>query len=354
MSETLKEYITLQHRAFTQSAETAFVFVGQGVQQVGMGTELFDYSQAAKEVYQVADEVAANSDYSVTDLSFKGPKELLDQTRYSQPAILTFNQAYYEAIKTELGSDFKRPSVVAGFSLGELSAICVAGSINFAEMMKVVESRAEGMQKACDASPGGKMIVTIRVKGEQGLSLGHRIVFADAIRHLVRNEGLYIGSINTDVQIGLGGSEEALQRAEQWLKTYKREGKHEILWRRLAVSGAFHTPAMQSAAVQLDGALDQVTILDPKIPIIANTNGVVINNADAIKAEVLAHLTSPVRWYHSVRVLYKRGIRYMIEPGSKPVVTAMVQRLDQAILPVKGDGGRGITLAHILLPKDEI
>lgn len=361
MPEILRgQYLTLQHRAFINPSETVFVFPGQGFQQVGRGKQLYDYSEAAKKVFNIADEVVAPAGYSVSDISFKGPKDTLDQTRFSQPVILTLNEAYYEAIREELGDAFKDPSALAGLSLGELSAIRAARSIGFKPMLQVVDSRGEEMQRICDANPGGKLMVTIRVKGEEGLSLRHRIILGRAIRYLTKSDELeeddrlIVGSINTDVSISLGGSKRALQKAEVWLKQYKRSGNEEITWIRIPVKGPFHTPAMKGAEKGVKEVLDKVDIADPQIPVIANTDGSILTTAEAVRAEIIPHISSPVRWYKSIRVLYKNGARFIVEPGDQPNVLWTIQRDNYVTVPVRGDYGKGIVLAHISLPREEL
>lgn len=341
---TGESFITLQHKVF--QSRVAVVFPGQGGQRVGMGEELYNYSSIAREIYEDTEQITKEWGYSIKNLSFRGPKETLDLTRYSQMAILLANHAYYKHLIEELGTNF-RPAVLAGFSLGELVAICEAGAIDFANLFRLVNSRAESMQRVCEASPGGKMVVTMRLKDDEDVSISHRRVFAQAIKHLVKVEGLYIGSINSDIQIGLGGSEKALQDAISWLKKYKREGNPEIAWVRLSVSGPFHTPMMEPVVDDLSEALNKIPLKCLEIPVIGNTNAALI---DDVKQEVLAHLTSPVKWYKSINVL-SRMSPYILEPGEKPITTKLSQKKDQILMPIRGNNGNGPILAHILMPR---
>lgn len=345
MREQLLEFVTLNHPAFKEPKNTAFVFPGQGIQRVGMGLELFNYSPRAREIYKLADEAVAEFDFAVTKVSFEGPKDLLDITCYTQPAILTYNHSNYETIRSECEPDFK-PAIVAGVSLGEYSAVIAANVAPLEKVLKASFYRGKGMIKAGNLYPGGKIIVFSKTEDQR--------MYAVVSRYLYKEVGLKPGIIMTSTKIGWGGSEEDLQRATKGLKEFRRKEGYEIGWARAAML-PFHTQEMEPAVPDLEEALDEVPISEPTIPIIANTNGEIINSAGSIKGELIAHLTSPVRWVSSVRVLSKIGIRYVVEPGNKEVVlsNSRFPREDQIIIPVRCNNGAGPVVAHILIPREE-
>lgn len=352
MVETEK-FITLDHPAFQLDNKTALVFPGQGMQRVGMGSELYTYSPRARSVYDLADQTAAGFGKSIKTLSFTGPADALKDTGNTQLAILTYNQAHYETMQEELGENF-RPSVVAGFSLGEYSAMCVAKVISFEEMVKVVHLRGKAMQQVIEENPGGKMIITIRNKGGQEITPKQQRAYAFVIRRL-REEGLEIGSVISPTQMGLGGSEDALQNAIQWVRGLRKEPGYEAIVgvRMSGVAGPYHTSGMKDAVLPLEKALDETSLLNPVIPLASNVKGDIINTAGAVKTELLKHLTHKIMWHQIVRMLGKRGARYVVEPGNKPAVLPMWPEEDRVILPVRGSHGDGIVLAHILMPREE-
>ncbi|MBI2338583.1 ACP S-malonyltransferase [Candidatus Daviesbacteria bacterium] len=346
MVET-KEFVTFDHPAFTKPENTAFVFPGQGIQKVGMGRDIFEYSEGARETYRIADEIATEFGYSVSDISFNGPKEDLD--RLSQTLILTRNRAYGVAVCEHLGKNF-RPAAVAGYSLGELNAIEFAGSGKYTDLFRAVETRREECKKANGKAPGGEAAIILR---ETGLTADYTQFLSEGLIYLNKTEGLYLALATSDTYFVIAGTNEALKGAEEFVKDFRRRtGNKGILFQRLAVEGAYHTPLMLPAQEGLRKTLNETEILDANIPIIANTTGQPMEKAKDIRAEILAHLISPVQWYRSIRRLYKTGIRYVVEPGDKPLITSVSLKEGRILLPVKAEEN-GPDLAYILMPGEE-
>lgn len=349
MSERLLEFVTLDHPAFQKPEKTALVFPGQGIQKVGMGSEVFEYSKKARETYQIADEIAEEFGYSVTDISFNGPKEDLD--RLSQTLILTRNKACADAFCEKVGENFK-PAAVAGYSLGELSAIEFARSIGFGDLFRSVEKRRIECEKVNGINPGGELAVILNAE-ENGLTAEDTHFLDEGLLYLKRTPGLYLALTTSDTHFVVAGNDKTLDETEEFLRSYrKRTGNKKILWKRLPVQGAYHTPLMQPALEGLKMKLDETEILDARMPIIANTTGRPIEKATDIRVEILAHLISPVEWYRSIRRLYKMGIENIVEPGNKPLITSVSLKEGRVLLPVKEDENSPI-LAFVLMPREE-
>lgn len=347
----IEKFVTLDHPAFTSPEKTAIVFPGQGIQHVGMGRDIFDNSDAARIIYGIADEKAWSSKYFVTDVSFNGPKNVLDDC--SQTAILTRNAAYYAAIIEELGEGLK-PAAVAGYSLAEFNAIVAAGSIKFADMFSAVESRRQGSLRVNSLNAGGEMAVILNIKEEDDLTPEHIRFLNEGLLYLRGKQDLFLALSTSRTHFVVAGTNEALKRAEDWVRSYRGEsGIKEIICKKLPIDGAYHTPLMKEALAELEEALKRIPIIKARIPIIANTTGHPIEEVEDIINEIKAHLISPVDWYKSIRVLYKLGIKYIVEPGDKPLITSVSLKEGRVLLPVKGDHGNGIILAHILMPEEE-
>lgn len=344
--KTLVPFITTTELVSKQHKEIAFIYPGQGFQFVKMGEEVFAYSSRARKTYEIANQAVAEFGFEVSTISFKGPKEKLDETWYTQPAILTYSRAYTEAILEECGPDFK-PGMVGGFSLGEYSAIDTAGVAPFPDMIKASYLRGKSMKQVDIIRPGGKIIVFNRSEENQK-------IYAFVCRTLQKDSNLALGAAITPSKLCFGGSNEDIENAIKQLEEIKEKTGFKTLgWSRIAIL-PYHTEDMRPAVHGLEEALNQISFLPPSIPVVTN-NREIITSADPIKGELVAHLTSPVRWISEVNILRKQGIRYLVEPGKKIAILQVSQfaKEDRVILPIRGNNGSGPVLGHISLPKEE-
>lgn len=342
--------VDINHPAITAGKETAFVFVGQGVQKMGMGKQLYEQYEEARKVYDTADRITEKFGYKVTDVSFNGPNEKLALTRFAQPAIFTWNHAYFSVLKQQLGENFVPPGFAAGYSLGEINALTAFGAVDFEIMLTFINSRAEITQRACDENPGGMLSVRIKETEDAVPTPDQRKMFAICIRQL-RLLNLHIGYIVNPFHFGVGGNEDSIKKGREWLEEYRRQKGADIQFTRLPVNGAFHTPLMNSAVENLSRALSEIEISPTSIPIIANTTGRPIQNPLEIRQEVSTHLTDPIRWYKSIQTLQRRRVVHTLELGDKPIVSRMSKRQGQEITPVVTKDR--ITIAHLLTNKDD-
>ena len=282
--------------------KTALLFPGQGTQEVGMGEKLCRKYSIARHIYRTADWVL---DYPIRDISFKGPEEKLNKTIYTQPAILVFNHALYEVLRDR--KDFCTPAFVAGNSLGEYNALLTAGAFSFEGALKLIQARAESMQRACDTNPGG--LLAVRNPSEE---------IKDKLMELGLEEALF----NTQEQVVFGGSNDSLDEAVSWFQQNNPRGAT-----RLNVAGAFHTSLMKPAVEPFSKALKKVEIRDCEIPVIANTTAEPIRKAEEIRQELINQLTRPVLWHKTIVYLDKYGVRQIFEVGEKKILTNMVNRI---------------------------
>lgn len=189
--------------------------------------------------------------------------------------------------------------------------------------------------------------------GGEGLTAEHTKFLSEGLMYLKKTPGLYLALTTSDTHFVVAGNTQTLDETEEFVKSYRiRTGNKKILCKRLPIQGAYHTPLMQPAQEGLKRILNETEILDAQMPIIANTTGLPIEKADDIRKEILAHLVSPVDWYRSIRGLYKGGIRYIVEPGNKPLITSVSLKEGRILLPVRVDKNSP-DLAYILMPKEE-
>ena len=288
---------------------SAFLFPGQGSQFVGMGNKLFNESKAAKEIFEAADEALG---IGISTICFEGPEEALVQTVNTQPGLLTVEIATYEAWKELKGREVPAPSFTAGHSLGEYSALVAAGALKLADALKVIRVRGLLMGQAGEQNPGGMLAVI-------GLA-------REPLEEVCNASGTYIANDNCPGQIVISGGNAELEKAAALAK---ESGAKMCV--PLKVSGAFHSPLMNSACQGLAEAVDDVEIKDAEIPVIGNSTGRPIIKADDIRAELKAQIISPVHWTDTMTYLIGQGVKDFYEIGPGNVLAGLLKRTSKEV-----------------------
>ena len=283
----------------------AFVFPGQGAQFTGMGKDLYDNYPLAKELFEKANDILG---FRITDIMFNGTDEELKQTKVTQPAV--FLHSVISALC--LGDDFK-PEMVAGHSLGEFSALVSAGAISFEDGLKLVYARAMAMQKACEAAPS-TMAAIIGLPDEK----------VEEICAEVNKEGHVCvpANFNCPGQLVISGNIEAINEACEKLKA---AGAKRAL--PLKVGGAFHSPLMQPAKDELQVAIENTQFSTPRCPVYQNVDGKPYTEPADIKANLIAQLTSAVKWTSCVLNMVADGADDFTECGPGKVLQGMIPRI---------------------------
>ncbi|MBI1848017.1 MAG: ACP S-malonyltransferase [Candidatus Rokubacteria bacterium] len=292
----------------------AFTFPGQGSQTVGMGKAFHDASKPARLVFEQANDALG---FDLTRLVFEGPQAELTLTANTQPAVLTASVAAAAAC-SERGL---QPAVVAGHSLGEYSALVVAGALDFAQAVRVVRKRGQFMQDAVPVSTGAMAAI-------MGVELP---VVEQLCADAAQGEVLGVANINSPLQIVIAGHRKAVERAV--VLAGERGGKKSVL---LPVSAPFHCALMAPAAERLRAELEAITVRAPGVPVVRNVDGGVSRRADEITAALLRQVASPVRWTDCVRRMAADGVDLFLEVGPGRVLTGLVRRIV--------DGAKGIAI----------
>ncbi|MHC1705570.1 MAG: ACP S-malonyltransferase [Tenuifilaceae bacterium] len=284
----------------------AYVFPGQGAQFVGMGKDLYDNSPLAKEMFEKANEILG---FRITDLMFSGTDEDLKQTKVTQPAIFLHSVILAKV----LGSDFK-PEMVAGHSLGEFSALVAAGAISFEDGLKLVSARAKAMQKACEKEPS-TMAAILGLEDEKVEEICKSI-----------DEVVVPANYNCPSQIVISGSIKGIDIACEKLSA---AGAKRAL--KLMVGGAFHSPLMEPARIELEDAINNTKFQKPICPIYQNVNASKVVEPEQIKKNLVAQLTAPVRWTQTVKNMLADGASSFVELGPGAVLQGLIKKVDRNV-----------------------
>lgn len=284
----------------------AYVFPGQGAQYTGMGKDLYDTNPTAREMFDKADTILG---FKISEIMFSGTDEELKQTRVTQPAIFLHSVA----LAATLGEEF-RPDMVAGHSLGELSALTAAGALTFEDGLRLVAARAEAMQKACEVRPS-TMAAVIALADEKVEEVCAGI------------DGVVVAAnYNCPGQVVISGEVESVQAA---CVALKEAGAKRAL--PLNVSGAFHSPMMEPARAELQAAIEATEFHQPICPVYQNVDAQPHINPDEIKQNLIAQLTSPVRWTQSVERMVADGATSFEELGPGQVLQGLIKKINKEV-----------------------
>ena len=284
----------------------AYVFPGQGSQFRGMGKDLYQQSDAARHLFEQANQVLG---YSLTSIMFEGTEEDLKQTIYTQPAV------FVHGVVLALTTDSFTPAMVAGHSLGELSALTAAGVLSFEDGLELASVRATAMQRACEL-----------IQSTMAAVLGLADDVIERICSEITEEIVVPANYNCPGQVVISGSIAGIQLADERLKA---AGAKRVV--PLAVGGAFHSPFMEPARTEFAEAVERMTFRAPRCPVYQNVDAQPTTDPDQIKANLIAQLTSPVRWTQSIERMVADGAGEFYECGPGKVLQGLLKKISPGI-----------------------
>jgi len=285
----------------------AYVFPGQGAQFAGMGRDLHDRSPLAKEMFEKANSLLG---FRITDLMFEGSDEDLKQTKVTQPSIFLHSTILASVLEGSFN-----PDMVAGHSLGEFSALVANKTLSFEDGLILVSKRAQAMQKACEISPSSMAAI---------IGLDDKMV-EDVCSSIM--ETVVPANYNCPGQVVISGSEKGIEKAIEILK-----GKGAKMAVKLAVGGAFHSPFMEPARIELEEAIRNTNFRKPVCPVYQNVNAAPSSNPEDIKANLVAQLTSPVKWTQTIRNMISDGAVSFTETGPGKVLQGLIKKINRDIV----------------------
>ncbi len=294
-------------------ADTALIFPGQGSQDVGMGRDVAEAYPEARHLYQQADDILG---FALSELCFQGPRELLDETANTQPALFVTSLALVEALKAE--GKLPAAAMVAGHSLGELTALVAGGAMGFEEGLRLVRERGRLMKLAGERSRGG--MAAVLKMDDADVEQACKEAAAETSRPV------QIANYNSPGQVVISGDAQALDRAIELLR--QRGGKRIV---PLAVSIPAHSPLMASVVREYRAAVDATDFCLPVIPVVANISARPLLTVDEIRDELAGQFTWPVRWTASVQWMVEQGVKKFVEIGPKEVLAGLVRRIDGSV-----------------------
>lgn len=285
----------------------AYVFPGQGAQHIGMGVSMYDNNPKAKELFDRADEILG---FRLSNIIFDGTEEDLKQTRVTQPAV--FVHSYVSAVI--LGGE-EEPDMVAGHSLGEFTALALSGALSFDDALRLVYTRAQAMQRACEESPS-TMAAIIGLTDAQ----------VEEICANILDKLVIPANYNSPGQVVISGTVEGVNQA---IEEAKKAGAKRAI--PLKVSGAFHSPLMEPARQELEAAIHETSFDTPRCPIYQNVDARPYTDPKKIEENLVKQLTSPVRWSQSVQQMVSDGADRFIEFGPGNTLQGLIRRIDRSV-----------------------
>ena len=285
----------------------AYVFPGQGAQFEGMGKELYESNTQAKDLFEQANNILG---WRITDVMFNGSKEDLMQTKVTQPAV------FLESIvRAKIAGAAFQPDAVAGHSLGEFTALCAADALSFKDALKLVSQRAFAMQKACEL-----------VDSTMAAVLGMEDADVERVVNSIENEIVVAANYNSPGQLVISGSRKGIELAVAKLT---EAGAKRVLV--LQVGGAFHSPLMQPAQDELAQAINATHFAKPICPVYQNVHAQPVSDAEEIRKNLIAQLTSPVRWTQTIENMIANGITEFVEVGAGTVLRGMIRKINKDV-----------------------